>query len=164
MKPFVLSIRNSIDNLEGPGEIDSVSERIVLRELDQCIEGVNRPRVVLDCSELKGMGRREVGLLMSCLERVMKRNGDARLAGLSPRAMEILSRTGVERLFRIYDSREMAVRSFESHPDFEIAGDDGFGGARSAFEESGRTKSRSPFRYVVRAVGERSENCEEESS
>jgi len=82
--------------------------------------------VVLDCSELDGLGLPEIRLFISCLERVMKRNGDARLAGLSPRAREILSRSGVERLFRIYDSRESAVRSFDTNPNFEMIGRDGF--------------------------------------
>lgn len=120
MKPFVLSIRNPVTNVDEFGEIDRSEEYVLLRELDGWIKGVSRPHLVLDCSELEAMGLREIGFLMSCLERVMKRNGDARLSGLSPQAREILSHAGVDGLFRIYDSRESAVRSFDSHPDFDI--------------------------------------------
>lgn len=126
MKPFVLSIHKSVTNKNGLRGGDQINERVFLRELDNWIRGANRPRVVLDCSELDGIGVSEIRLFMSCLEHVMKRNGDARLAGLSPRARAVLSRSGVERLFRIYDSRESAIRSFETQPNFEMMGDNGF--------------------------------------
>lgn len=135
MKPFVLSIHKSSTNKVGLRESDRAMERVLLRELDSWIEGANRPRVVLDCSELDGIGLAEIRLFMSCLEHVMKRNGDARLAGLSPRARTILSRSGVERLFRIYDSRESAIRSFDTHPNFEMMGDDGFAALDRRSEE-----------------------------
>jgi anti-anti-sigma factor len=126
VKPFVVSIRNSVSNPDELGDIVSCDESVLLGELDKWLESVNRPRVVLDCSELEGMGLREIGILMSCLERVMKRNGDARLAGLSPRAREILSHAGIDGLFRIYDSKENAMRSFDLHPNFELVNDNGF--------------------------------------
>lgn len=135
MKPFVLSIHKSVTNRGGLREIDRATERVLLHELDRWIEGANRPRVVLDCSELEGIGLSEVRLFMSCLERVMKRNGDARLAGLSPRARKVLSRFGVERLFRIYDSQESAIRSFDMHPNFEMISDGDFAALNERSEE-----------------------------
>lgn len=135
MKPFVLSIHKSVTGRDGLRENDRVTEHLLLRELDRWIEGANRPRVVLDCSELEGIGLTEIRLFMACLEHVMKRNGDARLAGLSPRARKILSRSGVERLFRIYDSRESAIRSFDTHPNFERIGDGGFAAMDRSSEE-----------------------------
>ena len=126
VKPFILAIPKSVTSNDGTSESNGPNERVLLRELDRWIEGARRPRVVLDCSELDGLGLPEIRLFISCLERVMKRNGDARLAGLSPRAREILSRSGVERLFRIYDSRESAIRSFDTNPNFEMIGRDGF--------------------------------------
>ena len=135
MKPLILSVRKLVNSKGGASNGDRVNERVLLRELDHWIEGANRPRVVLDCSELDGIGLPEIRLFISCLERVMKRNGDARLAGLSPRAREILSRSGVERLFRIYDSRESAIRSFDAHPNFEMIGRDGFVALHEVSEE-----------------------------
>ena len=126
MKPLILSVHKLITRKDGANESNGANERVLLHELDRWIEGARRPRVVLDCSELDGLGLPEIRLFISCLERVMKRNGDARLAGLSPRAREILSRSGVERLFRIYDSRESAIRSFDAHPNFDMIGRDGF--------------------------------------
>lgn len=121
MKPFVLSIHKSLFHGGGLDKRDGDGERALLRELDAWIDGSNRPRVVIDCSELEVIGLPEIRFFISCLERVMKRNGDARIAGLSTRAREILSLSGVEWLFPIYDSRESAIRSFDTHPHFEIA-------------------------------------------
>ena len=135
MKPFVLSIHKSVTNRSGLRESNRATERMILRELDRWIEGATRPRVVLDCSELEGIGVPEIRLFMSCLEHVMKRNGDARLAGLSPRARTNLSRSGIERLFQIYDSRESAIRSFDTHPNFEMIGDGGFAGLQERSDE-----------------------------
>lgn len=125
VKPFILAIPKSITSKDGTSESNRSNERVLLRELDRWIESARRPRVVLDCSELDGLGLPEIRLFISCLERVMKRNGDARLAGLSPWAREVLSRSGVERLFRIYDSRESAIRSFDTNPNFEMIDRDG---------------------------------------
>lgn len=135
MKPFVLSVRKPVIDGDKMREGDRAMERVLLRELDRWIEGANRPRVVLDCSELDAIGLSDIRFFMSCLERVMKRNGDARIAGLSPRARQILSRSGVDRLFRIYDSRESAVRSFDTHPNFETVGDGGFAALHETPEE-----------------------------
>lgn len=135
VKPLVLSIHKLMGNEDEMGERGRAGERVVLRELDHWIEGSSRPRVVLDCSELDVIGLPEIRLFMSCLERVMRLNGDARLACLSPRAREILSRCGVDRLFRIYDSRESAVRSFDTYPNFEIIIHDGFAASHEMSEE-----------------------------
>lgn len=126
VNPLILSIHKLITSKGGAEKSNGANERVILRELDHWIEGAKRPRVVLDCSELDGLGLPEIRLFISCLERVMKRNGDARLAGLSPKAREILSRSGVEQLFQIYDSRESAIRSFDTYPNLELVGRDGF--------------------------------------
>lgn len=135
MKPLILSVHKLMNKKGGANDGNGANERVILCELDHWIEGAKRPRVVLDCSELDGIGLPEIRLFISCLERVMKRNGDARLAGLSPRAREILSRSGVERLFRIYDSRESAIRSFDTHPNFETISRDGFVALHEMSEE-----------------------------
>lgn len=132
MKPFVIVLTNSGPSRRGLDGTSRAEERIIFGELDRWMAGVNRPRVVLDCSQLDEMGQPEVRLLMSCLERVMKRNGDARLAGVSSKAMETLACTGAERLFRIYDSSDAAIKSFESHSNLEVLRESRHGSVRDA--------------------------------
>jgi anti-anti-sigma regulatory factor len=57
-----------------------------------------------------------INLLLSCLEEVMKCNGDIRLASLRPAAKSVLEIAGVDRLFEMYSTAQEAVRSFEQRP------------------------------------------------
>jgi anti-anti-sigma regulatory factor len=74
-----------------------------------------RPGLVLDCSGLSQMDKPVLHLLLSCLEEAMKRNGDARLAAVSPSAEVTLKLIGADRLFQIFPSRADAVDSFQQH-------------------------------------------------
>jgi len=85
---------------------------ILLRELTPCFN-VNRPCLVIDCSNLRRLDANALHLLLCCLEEAMKRNGDVRLAGVSPEARAILKSTGVDRLFTLFDSSTDAERSFD---------------------------------------------------
>jgi anti-anti-sigma factor len=74
-----------------------------------------RPGLVLDCSGLSHMDKPVLHLLLSCLEEAMKRNGDARLAAVSPSAQAMLKLIGADRLFQIFASNADAVNSFHQH-------------------------------------------------
>jgi anti-sigma B factor antagonist len=71
-----------------------------------------RPGLVLDCSGLSQMDKPVLHLLLSCLEEAMKRNGDARLAAVSPSAQGMLKSIGADRLFQIFPSNADAVDSY----------------------------------------------------
>lgn len=72
-----------------------------------------RPGLVLDCSRLNQINKPALHLLLSCLEEAMKRNGDARLAAVSPSAEAALKITGADRLFQIFASNDDAINSFD---------------------------------------------------
>jgi anti-anti-sigma factor len=74
-----------------------------------------RPGLVLDCSGLSQMDTPVLRLLLSCLEEAMKRNGDARLAAVSPSAHAMLKVIGADRLFQIFPSNADAVNSFHQN-------------------------------------------------
>ncbi len=74
--------------------------------------GDRRPGLVLDCSGLSQMDKPVLHLLLSCLEEAMKRNGDARLAAVSPSALVTLKLIEADRLFQIFASNADAVSSF----------------------------------------------------
>lgn len=71
-----------------------------------------RPGLVLDCSGLSEMDKPVLHLLLSCLEEAMKRNGDARLAAVSPSGQAMLKTIGADSLFQIFASNAEAVNSF----------------------------------------------------
>ncbi len=94
-----------------PEFLNAGRERLFLRELQECMN-VNRPRVVLDCSKLGQMDKPPIHLILYCLEEAMKRNGEVRLAGVSPATMAVLASVGADRLFQIFASNAEAISSF----------------------------------------------------
>ena len=73
-----------------------------------------RPRIVLDCSEIKDIDSSGVEMLLLCMDEAMKRDGDVKLAAVAPGSAVILELMKVDRLFEVFDSAEEAVRSFHS--------------------------------------------------
>ncbi|MFZ0301823.1 MAG: STAS domain-containing protein [Terracidiphilus sp.] len=84
-------------------------------EIRVCLN-VNRPSLVLECSQLVQMDKQIVLLLLGCLEEAMKRNGDVRLAAVSPQGKAALKTTGVDILFRFFETTEDAIASFQRRP------------------------------------------------
>lgn len=138
VKPLVLRIPKTAPVKQNENVGHRRAKLDVIHALEREMGQASRPRVVLDCSELEDMRVAEVGLLMDCLEWVMKRNGDARLACVSPNSRKILSNSGSESLFRIYESNESALRSFDSHANVEIVGERTYGNMREFDQNEGK--------------------------
>ncbi len=85
--------------------------RAFMRDV-QPLLSIDRPHIVFDLSEVKGMDASGVETLLECMSEVMKRDGDLKLAALSPEAEVILELTRTDRLFEIYETAADAVRSF----------------------------------------------------
>ena len=89
--------------------------RALFREI-QSEMNIDRPRVVLDCSNVRRLDKPFVHLLLCCLEEAMKRNGDVRLAALPSGSGAVLEQTGIKRVFDIYDTAAAAENSFHQVP------------------------------------------------
>jgi anti-sigma B factor antagonist len=98
-----------------PSDVSSTSQMELLRRLAMSAEN-GHPRFVLDCSKVETMGSSEVRFLLSCLEEVMKHNGDVRLAVLNPEAQAVMKKTCMHRLFETYPTTESAVQSYQFRP------------------------------------------------
>lgn len=94
-----------------PEQVSASDERKFLRELQDFVER-DRPRLVLDCSRIRRMDNNMMHLLLSCLEEVMKRNGDVKLASLPAGAEGALQTMGVSRLFETYSTTAEAMHSY----------------------------------------------------
>jgi anti-sigma B factor antagonist len=84
-----------------------------VRELRGFIES-KRPRIVLDCSQVRSIDSAGVQALLYCLEETLKRDGDLKLASLSAEAEVILELTRVARIFETFSTSDEAVRSFDA--------------------------------------------------
>ena len=112
--PMSLNKRNVVVR-QVPSQITSASLNGFLADL-QTYSETQRPRFVLDCSNVWVMDSAAIHLLLCCLEEVMKSNGDVRLASLRPEAEAALQLAGVKRLFEVYSTPESAVKSFHQRP------------------------------------------------
>ncbi len=74
----------------------------------------DRPQIVFDLSQVKQIDAAGVDMLLSCMSEAMRRDGDLKLAGLSPEAAVVLELTRTDRLFEVYENSTDAVRSFSS--------------------------------------------------
>src|SRR5262252_10968655 len=102
----------------GPVVIMQLPEELNVKEVDHFMQEVgpllesNRPRIVLECSQVHSMESAGVEMLLRCLEEVLKRDGDLKLAALSSEAEVILELMRVARVFEAFPTSEEAVRSF----------------------------------------------------
>jgi anti-sigma B factor antagonist len=94
-----------------PDQREGLPEQTVYSHLESCIN-VDRPAVVIDCSNIEFLDRPALHLLLCCLEEAMKRNGDVRLAALRPEVRVVLHSTGIDYLFQCFETVDEAVESY----------------------------------------------------
>lgn len=85
-----------------------------LREVEPLLKA-DRPRLVFDFSQVNQIDSSGVDMLLHCLEEVMKRDGDLKLAAVAPESAVILELTRVDRLFEVFDNVSDAVESFQGY-------------------------------------------------
>jgi anti-sigma B factor antagonist len=97
--------------MQVPEQLNEAEVSNFMQELGPLLES-NRPRIVLDCSQILSVDSAGVEMLLHCLEEALKRDGDLKLAALSPQADVILELMRVARVFEAFRTSEEAVRSF----------------------------------------------------
>jgi anti-sigma B factor antagonist len=105
--------RGPVIVMELPEKLNHKEADAFLKEFRPLIED-DRPCVVLDCSLMQSMDSAGVEMLLHCLHETMKRDGDLKLAAVSPAAAVIIELMRVDRLFEIFETTEEAVRSFQA--------------------------------------------------
>ena len=94
-----------------PDRINHRQAKLFLREVQPFLI-CDRPQVVFDLSQVRQLDAAGIDMLLHCMSEVMKRDGDLKLAALSPQAAAVLELTRTDRLFEIYATSTDAVRSF----------------------------------------------------
>jgi anti-sigma B factor antagonist len=108
-----MNVSNPVVVMEVPQALDFKEGQSFLFELQPLLE-TDRPRIVLDCSLLRHVDSAGVETLLQIIDEAMKRDGDVKLAAVSPASAAMLELLRVDRLFEIFDSPEEATRSFHS--------------------------------------------------
>jgi anti-sigma B factor antagonist len=74
----------------------------------------DRPQLVFDMASVEQLDSAGIEMLLECMAECMKRDGDLKLASLSPQAATVLELTRTDRLFEIFETSTDAARSFSS--------------------------------------------------
>jgi anti-anti-sigma factor len=82
-----------------------------LREAEPFLRS-DQPHLVFDLSQVEQMDAAGVDMLIYCLTEALRRDGDLKLASLSPEAAIVLEVTRAEQLFELFLSSADAVRSY----------------------------------------------------
>lgn len=101
--------------MQVPEMLNASAVHNFMQELGPLLES-NRPRVVLDCSQVRSIDSAGVEVLLQSLEETLKRDGDLKLASLSPEADVILELMRVARVFESFETCDQAVKSFNIVP------------------------------------------------
>jgi anti-sigma B factor antagonist len=105
-----------------PVVVKQLPEQLTAGHAQQFLEevepqlGAERPYLVFDGSELTHLDSDGVRMLLHCMEEVIKRNGDLKLAAIPPGPAVILELTRVDRLFETFENARDAVESFYRLP------------------------------------------------
>ena len=102
-----------------PEQLNHAEVRTFLDDLQPLLES-DRPRLVLDCSQVRHIDSAGIEMLLHCMDEAMKRDGDVKLAAVSPASAVILELMRVDRLFEVFDTTEEAVRSFHAFPSYAV--------------------------------------------
>jgi len=98
-----------------PESVSVNESQQLIRELTPLLDQ-DVPCLVFDFSEMRQLDSAGIEMLLRCMEEAMKRNGDVKLAAVSPQVKVILELTRVDRLFEIFENPSDAVESFHRFP------------------------------------------------
>lgn len=96
-----------------PAVMNLKESRAFLREVKSILES-DRPQVVFDLSQVVRLDAAGVDVLLHCMSEAMRRDGDVKLAAVSPQAAVVLEMTRTGRLFEIFQTSTDAARSFSA--------------------------------------------------
>lgn len=109
-----------MENISRPVVVKRMPERMNLKQARSFLKEVepflvsDRPQLVFDMSQVRHIDAAGVDILLQCMRAAMKRDGDVKLASLSPQAAVVLELTRTGRLFEIYENSTQAMKSFSS--------------------------------------------------
>ena len=104
-------VRRPVVVMELPEQIGTSQVPEILEDVSTLLE-FQRPRIVFDCSQVRSIESDGVEMLLYCLDEAMKRDGDLKLAAVSPHARMMLEIMRVDGIFEIFQTSGEAVRSF----------------------------------------------------
>jgi anti-sigma B factor antagonist len=96
---------------------NKILDELSIAEIGQALTGLaqakDRPKILLDFSNVDHLTSAALGMLINVNNRVREHNGQLRLSNIKPQIMEVFVITKLSRLFKILPTRAEALSSFE---------------------------------------------------
>lgn len=93
--------------------LDEMNITEIGQALTNLVESKDRPKVLLDFANVDHLSSAALGMLINVNNRLKQQSGQLRLANIKPQIMEVFVITKLNRLFRIAESRQEALGSYE---------------------------------------------------
>jgi anti-sigma B factor antagonist len=92
------------------GRMDTMTSKYVEARLDSIIEE-NRPKIIIDLGEVDYISSVGLRVLLASLKKQRQNQGALQLASLQPFVQNIFKITGLDKIFQISPSEEVAFQS-----------------------------------------------------
>lgn len=92
--------------------LDEANIAEIGQQLTGLVEAKDRPKLLLDFSNVDHLSSAALGMLINVNNRVRQQGGQLRLAGIKPQIIEVFEITKLNKLFRILPTRADALASF----------------------------------------------------
>ena len=89
--------------------LDELSIARIAEELNQLVDRMGRPMLVMDFANVRHMSSSALGMLITLHKKVQARGGSLRLCNIRPAILEVFEITKLADLFKIHDSRSAAL-------------------------------------------------------
>ncbi|MGF1634207.1 MAG: STAS domain-containing protein [Phycisphaerae bacterium] len=93
--------------------LDEANINEIKLALVHLIESNEKPRVLLDFGNVDHLSSAALGVLIDINNRIRQQNGMLRMACIKPQIMEVFQITKLDKLFRIFSTRDQAMHSFK---------------------------------------------------
>jgi anti-sigma B factor antagonist len=96
---------------------NKILDEMNIAEIGQALldlgDSKDRPKILLDFANVDHLSSAALGMLINVNNKVRQNNGQLRLANIRPQIMEVFTITKLNRLFRISNTRDVALGTFE---------------------------------------------------
>ncbi|SRR5581483_1568931 len=89
--------------------------RAFLRELERLLSESYRPQIVFDMSRASMLSAMGIDLMLQCISRVAKHDGELKLAAVSPETSLVLELTQLNDVVEVFKTVQEAIDSFDGH-------------------------------------------------
>jgi len=93
--------------------LDEANIKDIGDSLAVLVDEREHPQLLLDFATVDHLSSAALGMLINVNSRVKARNGKLRLANIKPQIREVFVITKLDKLFRIYPTRDEALVSFQ---------------------------------------------------